>query len=66
MRFLGWRDEMKVKVKKDPQRIDIYGGGVHDEMVSPYACRCGNYVSDPSGDAGCGNCGADYEPGYEA
>ena len=35
-------------------------------MRLPTGCTCGNYHADPSGDSGCGNCGADYPPGDTA
>lgn len=32
------------------------------QFCGAIACSCGAFVADSSGDAGCGNCGADYPP----
>lgn len=34
-----------------------------ERITTTGECSCGSFVPDTSGDAGCGNCGADYPPG---
>jgi hypothetical protein len=45
--------------------LDILADSTLGQVIVPRLatiCHCGQYVSDPSGDAGCGNCGADEAP----
>jgi hypothetical protein len=37
-------------------------GAAMVEVREATVCTCGTFISDSSGDAGCGNCGADEPP----